>query len=160
MREHYGREPDINRKSLAIWMPLCLVVAGFLIWQSLILPPPGGASRVHGIPISPELGAMAFTYLLAWAAFAYGIAISTPHGKATLSLLVASLLLPIVAALAFNAGMIQFTFLVAIAWLAMLVTSALRLGRLEPLAGLMFLPLIGSAVVSILLPLTYKAIGL
>ena len=115
MREHYGREPDINRKSLAIWMPVSLIVAGL---------PPGIASSVQGIPASPEIGAMGFTYLLTWAAFAYGVSISTPHNTMTRGLLVLSLISPIVAVLALSYGMTIVALLLAIAWLALLVTAA------------------------------------
>lgn len=159
MREHYGREPDVDRKSLAIWMPVSLVVAGLLIWLGLSLQPLGMASSVQGIAASPEIGAMGFTYLLTWAAFAYGVSISTPHNTITRGLLVLSLLAPIAAVLALSYGMTIVALLLAIAWLALLVTAALRLAKLEPMAGLMFLPLIGSAVVSALLPLTYWFIG-
>ncbi|WP_298219746.1 hypothetical protein [Halothiobacillus sp.] len=159
MREHYGREPDIDRKSLVIWMPVSLIVAGLLIWLGLSLPPVGISSSVQGIPASPEIGAMGFTYFLTWAAFAYGVSISTPHNTMTRGLLVLSLIFPIVAVLALSYGMIIVALLLAIAWLALLVTAALRLAKQEPLAGLMFLPLIGSAVASVLLPLTYWFIG-
>lgn len=159
MREQYGREPEINRKSLAIWLPVSLVVAGLLIWLGLSLPPPGVASSVQGIPASPEVGAMGFTYLLTWAAFAYGVSISTPHTTATRGLLVLVLALPIIAVLSLSHGMTVVALLLAIAWLAALVITGLRLAKLEPLAGLMFLPLIGSAVASVLLPLTYWFIG-
>ncbi|MDD4967187.1 hypothetical protein [Halothiobacillus sp.] len=159
MREHYGREPDIDRKSLVIWMPVSLIVAGLLIWLGLSLPPVGISSSVQGIPASPEIGAMGFTYLLTWAAFAYGVSISTPHNTMTRGLLVLSLISPIVAVLALSYGMIIVALLLAIAWLALLITAALRLAKQEPLAGLMFLPLIGSAVASVLLPLTYWFIG-
>lgn len=159
MREHYGREPEINRKSLAIWLPVSLVVAGLLIWLGLSLPPPGVASSVSGIPASPEIGAMGFTYLLTWVAFAYGVSISTPHTTTTRGLLVLSLALPIIAVLALSHDMTVIALLLAVAWLVVLVITGLRLAKLEPLAGLMFLPLIGSAVASVLLPLTYWFIG-
>lgn len=118
MREHYGREPDIDRKSLVIWMPVSLIVAGLLIWLGLSLPPVGISSSVQGIPASPEIGAMGFTYLLTWAAFAYGVSISTPHNTMTRGLLVLSLISPIVAVLALSYGMIIVALLLAIAWLS------------------------------------------
>jgi hypothetical protein len=77
----------------------------------------------------------------------------------TRGLLVLSLISPIVAVLALSYGMTLVALLLAIAWLALLVTAALRLAKIEPLAGLMFLPLIGSSVASVLLPLTYWFIG-
>lgn len=159
MREHYGREPDINRRTLAIWMPISLAVAGLLLWLGLYLPPPGSASSVQTLPTSSQLGAVGFTYVLSWAAFAYAVSISPPHGTRTHSLLVLSLVLPIAAVIALNYGMVIGGLLLAVGWLGVLVFTALRLARLEPLAGLMFLPLIGSAVASILFPLVYFAIG-
>ena len=74
-------------------------------------------------------------------------------------LLVLSLVLPIIAVLALSHDMTVVALLLAVAWLVVLVITGLRLAKLEPLAGLMFLPLIGSAVASVLLPLTYWFIG-
>ncbi|WP_322629885.1 hypothetical protein [Halothiobacillus sp.] len=159
MREHFGREPDINRRALALWMPISLAVAVLLLWLGFHLSPPGSASSVQTLPASSQMGAVGFTYLLSWAAFAYAASISTPHNTTTRRLLGLSLVLPIVAVVTLSYGIVIGALLLAIVWLGVLVFTALRLAKLEPLAGLMFLPLIGSAVASILLPLVYLAIG-
>lgn len=158
MREHFGREPNVNRCALALWMPLSLAVATVLLWLGFNLPPPGAGGSLQTLPASSELGAVGFTYLLSWAAFGYAASISTPHDTRTRSLLGLSLILPIVAVLALNEGLYPVAGLLALGWLGVLLYTALRLGKLEPLAGLMFLPLIGSAGASILLPLIYWAI--
>lgn len=158
MREHFGREPDINRRALAIWMPISLAVAVLLLWLGFHLSPPGGAGSVQTLPVSSQMGAVGFTYLLSWAAFAYAASISTPHNRTTHNLLGLSLVLPIAAVLALNYSVYILALLLAGGWLGVLVFTALRLAKREPLAGLMFLPLIGSAGGSILLPLIYWAI--
>jgi hypothetical protein len=159
MREHYGKEPDIDRRSLALWMPLSLAVAAVLLWLGLDLQPPGHAASIQTVPASPMIGAMGFAYLLSWAAFAYGISIGGPHESSTKLLLVASLLLPIAAVLALDYGITIGALLLAVVWLAALTLAAFRIARREPLGGLMFLPLIGSAVTSLLLTLTYWHLG-
>lgn len=159
MREHYGREPDINRRSLALWMPVSLAVAGVLLWLGLSLHPPGHATSIQDLPASPVMGAMGFGYLLSWAAFAYAIAISTPHDATSRSLFWLSLLLPIAAVIALDYDTPIGALILALGWLATLVLAALRIAQKEPLGGLMFLPLIGSAVASLLLTLTYWWIG-
>lgn len=159
MREHFGREPDTDRRSLAFWMPISLVVAGLLLWLGLDLQPPGHATHIQNLPASPVIGAMGFGYLLSWAAFAYAIAISTPHDAATRSLFWLSLMLPIAAVIALDYGIPIGALILALGWLAALVLAALRIAQEEPLGGLMFLPLIGSAVASLLLTLTYWLIA-
>lgn len=158
MREHFGREPQINRHALAIWMPLSLAVAALLLWLGIQTPPPAGAASMQTVPASTEIGALGFTYLLSWAAFGYAASISTPHDLTMRNLLALTLALPISAVVALNHELPITATLSAVGWLIVLAISAFRLGRREPLAGLMLLPLIGSAGAGILLPVIYWAI--
>ncbi|ANJ66581.1 hypothetical protein A9404_03570 [Halothiobacillus diazotrophicus] len=158
MRERFGREPNINRQALALWMPLSLAVAALLLWLGMQTPPPDGAASVQSIPTSSEIGALAYTYLLSWAAFGYAASISTPHDTMTRNLFALTLVLPVSATAALNHDLPITALLAALGWLIVLAVTALRLGKREPLAGLMLLPLIGSAGAGILLPVIYWAI--
>lgn len=146
-------EPVVDRQSLAYWMVASLLVAGLLLWQGLGLHPPGAASA-RTLPASPLTGAMGFAFLLAWAAFAYAASITTPHPMPERVALIAALALPIVVVLLLGNGLSLLALLLAIVWLVGLVWVAWQLAKREPLASLMVLPVIGSAIASLLLSLT------
>lgn len=146
-------EPVVDRRSLAYWMVASLIVAALLLWLGLGLHPPG-AAYARTLPASPLSGAMGFAFLLAWAAFAYAASITAPHpGKERLAL-IAALALPLLVVLLLGAEMSMLALLLAIVWLAGLIWVAWQLAKREPLAGLMMLPVIGSAIASLLLSLT------
>ncbi|MFP4252318.1 MAG: hypothetical protein ACOCY2_03240 [Guyparkeria sp.] len=146
-------EPTVNRPALAMWMIASLTVAALLLWLGAGLHPPG-AESARTLPASPLTGAMGFVYLLAWAAFAYAASITTPHRGAEHAGLWASLLLPLVIVILLGAGQSLIALLLAIAWLATLIWTGWQLARREALAGLMMLPVIGSAIAGTLLSLT------
>ncbi|HSH27742.1 MAG TPA: hypothetical protein VK972_08280 [Wenzhouxiangella sp.] len=146
-------EPTVNRPALALWMIASLAVAVSLLWLGADLHPPG-AESARTLPASPLTGAMGFAFLLAWAAFAYAAAITTPHRGLEHVGLWASLLLPLAIVVLLGAGQSLIALLLAIAWLATLIWTGWRLARREALAGLMVLPVIGSAIASLLLSLT------
>lgn len=146
-------EPTVNRSSLAIWMPASLLIAVLLLWLGAGLHPPGAASA-RTLPASPLTGAMGFAFLLAFAAFAYAAAITTPHRPAEQIGLWASLALPLAVVLLLRAEWSLLALLVAVAWLVVLIWTAWQLARRQPLAGLMILPVIGSAIASFLLSVT------
>ncbi|MFW6021030.1 MAG: hypothetical protein ACOCPR_02955 [Guyparkeria sp.] len=146
-------EPTVNRPALALWMIASLTVAGLLMWLGADLHPPG-AESARTLPASPLTGAMGFVYLLAWAAFAYAAAITTPHRGAEHAGLWASLLLPLAIVVLLGGGQSLIALLLAIAWLATLIWTGWQLARREALAGLMMLPVIGSAISGALLSLT------
>ena len=150
-------EPTVNRAALAVWMPASLVVAVLLLWLGAGLHPPGAASA-RTLPASPLTGAMGFAFLLAFAAFAYAAAITTPHRRAEQAGLWASLALPLGVVLLLRAEWSLVGLLVAVAWLAILTWTAWQLARRQPLAGLMILPVIGSAIASFLLSVTLWAL--
>ncbi|WP_322521086.1 hypothetical protein SR882_09925 [Guyparkeria halophila] len=146
-------EPTVNRPALALWMSASLAVAVLLLWLGADLHPPGAASA-RTLPASPLTGAMGFAFLLAWAAFAYAASITTPHRGAEHVGLWASLLLPLAIVVLLGGGQSLIALLLAIAWLATLIWTGWQLARREALAGLMMLPVIGSAIASMLLSLT------
>ncbi|MDG4866798.1 hypothetical protein P8631_02085 [Guyparkeria sp. 1SP6A2] len=146
-------EPIVDRRSLAYWMVASLLVAALLLWLGLGLHPPGTA-YARTLPASPLSGAMGFAFLLAWAAFAYGASITAPHPKTERLALIATLALPLLVVLLLGAEMSMLALLLAIVWLAGLIWVAWQLAKREPLAGLMVLPVIGSAIASLLLSLT------
>ncbi|MFN2381544.1 MAG: hypothetical protein ABR561_03195 [Guyparkeria sp.] len=146
-------EPTVDRRALALWMIASLAVAIALIWIGADLHPPGAASA-RTLPASPLTGAMGFAFLLAWAAFAYAASITTPHRGAEQAGLWASLLLPLVVVAFLGAEQSLAALLLAAVWLATLIWTAWQLARREALAGLMMLPVIGSAIASLLLSVT------
>lgn len=146
-------EPVVDRRALAYWMIASLFVAGLLLWQGLGLHPPGAASA-RTLPASPLTGAMGFAFLLAWAAFAYAASITTPHPTPERVALIAALALPLAVVFLLGAGLSLTALLLAVVWLAGLIWVTWQLAKREPLAGLMILPVIGSAIASLLLSLT------
>ena len=146
-------EPTVNRSSLAMWMPASLLIAVLLLWLGASLHPPG-AAMARTLPASPLTGAMGFAFLLAFAAFAYAASITTPHRRIEQAGLWASLALPLIVVLLLRAESSVLALLVAVAWLAILIWAAWQLAQREPLAGLMMLPVIGSAIASFLLSVT------
>jgi len=146
-------EPAVDRAALTLWMPASLVVAVLLLWLGADLHPPGAASA-RTLPASPLTGAMGFAFLLAFAAFAYAAAITTPHQRVEQVGLWAALALPLAVVLLLRAEWSVIALLVAVAWLVVLIWTAWHLARRQPLAGLMILPVIGSAIASFLLSVT------
>lgn len=146
-------EPTVNRTALAIWMPASLLVAILLLWLGADLHPPGAASA-RTLPASPLTGAMGFSFLLAFAAFAYAASITTPQRLGETVGLWAALVLPLAVVLLLRAEWSVIALLVAIAWLAILIWTAWQLAQRQPLAGIMMLPVIGSALASLLLSVT------
>lgn len=150
-------EPSVNRSALAMWMPASLLIAALLLWLGAGLHPPGAASA-RTLPASPLTGAMGFAFLLAFAAFAYGASITTPHRRTEQAGLWASLLLPLGVVLLLQAEWSIVALLTALVWLIVLIWTAWQLAQRQPLAGLMILPVIGSAIASFLLSLTLWAL--
>ncbi len=146
-------EPTVDRGALALWMVASLIVAVLLLWLGAGLHPPG-AESARTLPASPLTGAMGFAFLLAWAAFAYAASITTPHRGGEHIGLWASLLLPLGVVVLLGMELSLIALLLAAVWLATLIWSAWQLARREALAGLMMLPLIGSAIASLLLSVT------
>ena len=146
-------EPTVNRSALVLWMPASLLVAGLLLWLGADLHPPGAASA-RTLSASPLTGAMGFAFLLAFAAFAYAASITTPHTRAVQAGLWAGLALPLAVVLLLQAEWSVIALLTALAWLSALIWTAWQLAQREPLAGLMVLPVIGSAIASFLLSIT------
>ena len=146
-------EPTVNRSALALWMPASLLIAALLLWLGAGLHPPGAASA-RTLPASPLTGAMGFAFLLAFAAFAYAASITTPHRQSERAGLWASLALPLAVVVLLRAEWSLVALLVAITWLAILIWTAWQLAKRQPLAGLMILPVIGSAIASFLLAVT------
>lgn len=146
-------EPTVNRPALALWMIASLAVAVLLMWLGADLHPPG-AESARTLPASPLTGAMGFAFLLAWAAFAYAASITTPHPGVEHAGLWASLALPLVIMVLLGAGQSLIALLLAVVWLATLIWTGWQLARREALAGIMMLPVIGSAITGMLLSLT------
>lgn len=150
-------EPNVDRRALTFWMTVSLVVAVLLLWLGVDIHPPGTAGA-RTLPASPVSGAMGFTFLLAWAAFAYAAAITTPRPGTETGMLALILALPLAVVLLLGAGYSPLALLVAAAWLVVLIWTAWRMARRQALAGLMMLPLVGAAIASLLLSLTLWAI--
>lgn len=150
-------EPTVNRSALVLWMPASLLVAALLLWLGADLHPPGAASA-RTLPASPLTGAMGFAFLLAFAAFAYAASITTPHRRTERAGLWACLALPLGVVLLLRAEWSVAALLIALGWLAVLIWTAWQLARRQPLAGLMILPVIGSAIASFLLSVTLWAL--
>lgn len=147
------KEPTVDRTALALWMPASLLVAVLLLWLGADLHPPG-ATSARTLPASPLTGAMGFAFLLAFAAFAYAAAITTPHRAAERAGLVVSLALPLAVVLLLRGEWSLPALLIAAVWLVTLIWTAWQLAQREPLAGIMVLPVIGSAIASFLLSVT------
>lgn len=150
-------EPNVDRRALTLWMTLSLIVAVLLLWLGIDIHPSGTAGA-RTLPASPVTGAMGFTFLLAWAAFAYAAAITTPRPGSETGMLVLILALPLAVVLLLGAGLSPLALLVAVVWLGVLVWTAWKMARRQALAGIMMLPLIGAAIASLLLSLTLWAI--
>ncbi len=146
-------EPTVDRAALVIWMPASLLVAVLLLWLGADLHPPGAASA-RTLPASPLTGAMGFSFLLAFAAFAYAAAITTPHRRPEQAGLWASLALPLGVVVLLRAEWSVIALLLAGVWMVVLIWTAWQLAQRQPLAGLMILPVIGSAIASLLLSVT------
>ncbi|MFO7581153.1 hypothetical protein [Guyparkeria sp.] len=150
-------EPNVDRRALTLWMTVSLIVAVLLLWLGIDIHPSGTAGA-RTLPASPVTGAMGFTFLLAWAAFAYAAAITTPRPGSETGMLVLILALPLAVVLLLGAGLSPLALLVAVVWLGALVWTAWKMARRQALAGIMMLPLIGAAIASLLLSLTLWAI--
>lgn len=150
-------EPNVDRRALTLWMTVSLIVAVLLLWLGIDIHPSGTAGA-RTLPASPVTGAMGFTFLLAWAAFAYAAAITTPRPGSETGMLVLILALPLAVVLLLGAGLSPLALLVAVVWLGTLVWTAWKMARRQALAGIMMLPLIGAAIASLLLSLTLWAI--
>jgi len=149
--------PEADRGPLALWMIISLAVATLLLWLGGGIQP-GGAHWIRTVPTSPVTGAMGFTFLLVWAAFAWAAAVTSPHPGSERILLGLALGLPLAMVTLLRAGWPVVGLLGALAWLAVLVTIGWRLARREPMAGIMTLPLIGAAVSALLLSVTLWAL--
>ena len=150
-------EPTVDRAALAVWMPASLLVAAALLWLGAGLHPPDAASA-RTLPASPLTGAMGFAFLLAFAAYAYAASITTPHRGTEQAGLWGSLALPLGVVLLLRAEWAMIALLIAVAWLAILIWTAWQLAKRQPLAGIMILPVIGSAIASLLLSVTLWAL--
>jgi len=147
------QEPDVNRGSLFFWMPVSLSVGIAILWLSLGLQP-AGAEMMRASELSAVGGAMGFTFLLVWAAYAYAISITTPHKPVERVYLWSGLILPLLIMLLLWQEQALLPFLLGLVWLGVVITTAWGFARREPLAGIMLLPLIGSAFTGILFALT------
>lgn len=149
--------PEADRGALTLWMSASLAVATLLLWLGGGIHP-GEAHWIRTVPTSPVTGAMGFTFLLVWAAFAWAAAVTSPHPAPERALLALALGLPVVVVLLLRADWPVIGLLGALAWLAVLVAVGWRLARREPMAGIMTLPLIGAAVSALLLSITLWAL--
>ncbi|MGC9456072.1 MAG: hypothetical protein ACP5DC_00990 [Halothiobacillaceae bacterium] len=147
------QEPRVNRESLLFWMPVSIAVALALIWIGLDLSSVGVDTLQPASRMSLA-GAMGFGFLLIWAAYAYAISITTPHDAKLKAQLWAGLILPIVVLALINGAWAVWAMLLALAWLALLLRLAWVFAPREPLAALMLLPLMGSALTAVLFSLT------
>jgi hypothetical protein len=151
------QQPEVDRGALAFWMIASLAVAILLLWLGGGIQP-GGAHSIRSLPSSPVTGAMGFTFLLVWAAFAWAAAATAPHPTSERSLLGATLVLPLIVILLLRADMPVVGLVIAIAWLGVLVASGWRMARRESMAGIMTLPLVGAAIAGLLLSITLWAL--
>jgi len=147
-------EPAVDKRQLIFWMVISLSVGVAILWLSLGLQP-AGAEMMRASQISPVSGATGFAFLLVWAAYAYAISISSPHDVVELVYIWLGLILPVVVMLLLlRQGLSLLALLVAVAWLVVVVVCAWQFARRQPLAGIMLLPLIGSAITGLLFSLT------
>ncbi|MFP4155135.1 MAG: hypothetical protein ACLFQH_03505 [Halothiobacillaceae bacterium] len=143
----------MNRESLLFWMTVSIAVALALIWIGLDLSTVG-VDGMRGGAHTPMAGAMGFGFLLTWAAYAYAISITTPHSVAMKLQFWAGLALPVVVLLLLNAEWPVPAIVIALAWLGLLLRLAWVFAPREPLAAIMLLPLMGSALTAALFSLT------
>ncbi|MGM0516738.1 MAG: hypothetical protein ACQER6_03970 [Pseudomonadota bacterium] len=149
--------PEADRGALVFWMTASLAIAVALLWLGGGIQP-GGTHSIRTVPASPVTGAMGFTFLLVWAAFAWAAAATAPHPASERGLLGVSLVLPLIVILLLRADMPIVGLVIALAWLGVLVASGWRMARREPMAGIMTLPLIGAAITGVLLSITLWAL--
>jgi len=151
------QNPDVDRSALVLWMVASLLVAIALLWLGGGIHP-GEAHWIRTVSGSPVTGAMGFTFLLVWAAFAWAAAATAPHTASERGLLMLSLALPLIMILLLRADMPVAGLAIALAWLALLIAAGWRMARRLPMAGIMTLPLIGAAISGLLLSITLWAL--